>query len=243
MQWIIKKIGYFMYLILGTSATESMVAAGNIFVGQTESPLIIRPFLKDCTDSELLAIMAAGMATISGSVLGAYISFGVNVVYVVTASVMAAPCVLALCKLSLPEKQESKFRNFKSMQLQGSNHLNLIQAAMSGASDAVPLVAAIGATLIAFLSVIAAFDGLLGWLANNVQLNTEEPLSLQMLLSYVCWPVTFLLGVEIKDVRKVSGLVGLKVAANEFIAYEKLREFVSFRRLGCAREMGQIAII
>lgn len=235
MEWLIKKIGFVMYSILRTSATESMVASGNIFIGQSEAPLLIRPYLKNCTNSELLAIMAAGMGTVAGSTLGAYINFGVDPVYVITASFMAAPTVLALSKIMYPETEKSKFKNFSEMKFENAEGVeNVVDAAAKGATDAVPLVANIAAALIAFMSIARAVDELLSQLGRL--LGQYDPLiTLDLIFSYLFYPISFILGVDNLDLLTVSQLIGKKIVINEFIAYQEMTSLLPYRSAGCVR--------
>lgn len=222
MEWIIMKLGYFIFIILGTSATESTVTASNIFIGQSEAPLVVRPYLARCTDSELLAIMAAGMGTIAGSTLGAYINFGVDPVYVITASFMAAPTVLALSKLMYPETNESEFKDFNKMKLERDETVNnIVDAAAKGAVDAVPLVANIAACLIAFISIVRLFDEILMELGRLIGLY-DPLITTNLIFGYVFYPIAFILGVDQVDVFTVSSLLGKKLVINEFIAYEDM---------------------
>jgi len=229
MQWLILKIAWIMQKTLSTSATESMVAAGNIFVGQTESPLLIRPYINDLTTSELFAVMVCGFGTISGSVLGAYLGFGIEPSYVITACVMAAPCALAVAKLQYPETKVSKFSDYKDLVLDDSGHRNFIEAAFSGVSAAIPLVLNIGANLVAFLGLLAAVNGFLNWFGGLLDFSE---LSFELMCSYVFLPVTFFMGIEWQDCFKAAELIGVKIFLNEFIAYEDLSEMLVARDNG-----------
>uniref|UniRef100_F6TJL2 Sodium/nucleoside cotransporter n=1 Tax=Ciona intestinalis TaxID=7719 RepID=F6TJL2_CIOIN len=229
MQWLIFKIAWLMQMTLNTSATESMVAAGNIFVGQTESPLLIRPYLDDLTTSELHAVMTAGFGTIAGSVLGAYLGFGIQAVYVITACVMAAPCALAVSKLVYPETKKSKFRSHAGLLLEKTEHRNIIEAAFVGASQAIPLVLNIGGNLIAFLALLSAVNGFLSWFGG---LMDCPQLSFEMICSYVFMPITFLMGISWTDCFKCAELIGSKIFLNEFYAYEALSDMLQIRDTG-----------
>ncbi|XP_076825166.1 sodium/nucleoside cotransporter 1-like [Clavelina lepadiformis] len=229
MQWIILKLAWLMQISLNTSATESMVAAGNIFVGQTESPLLIRPYLEDLTTSELHAVMTAGFGTIAGSVLGAYISFGIQPLYVITACVMAAPCALAVSKLVYPETKQSKFLNCEGLALRNTDQHNILEAAFVGASQAIPLILNIGGNLIAFLSLLAAVNGFLNWFGGLVD---YPQLSFEVICSYIFMPVSFLMGVDWQDCFKAGELIGKKIFLNEFIAYQSLAEMIKLRDSG-----------
>ncbi|KAH0628227.1 hypothetical protein JD844_009105 [Phrynosoma platyrhinos] len=166
MQWLIKKVGWVMQITLGTSPVESLVAAGNIFVGQSESPLLVKPYLPYVTKSELHAIMTAGFATIAGSVLGAYISFGVSATHLLTASVMSAPAALAIAKLFWPETEQPQITLQQGTSLGKGDSQNLLEAASQGASSSIFLVANIAATLISFLALLAFCNSALSWLGN-----------------------------------------------------------------------------
>uniref|UniRef100_A0A3B4C2V2 Sodium/nucleoside cotransporter n=1 Tax=Pygocentrus nattereri TaxID=42514 RepID=A0A3B4C2V2_PYGNA len=168
MQWVIIKISWIMQITMGTSPTESLSVAGNIFVGQTEAPLLIRPYLKDMTKSEIHAVIVGGFATIAGSVMGAFISFGIDASSLIAASVMAAPCALAMAKLSYPETEESKFKSEAEIKVDGGDEKNILEAASAGASTSIGLVANIGANLIAFLAILDFINAALRWLGGMV---------------------------------------------------------------------------
>uniref|UniRef100_A0A8C7DI59 Solute carrier family 28 member 1 n=1 Tax=Oncorhynchus kisutch TaxID=8019 RepID=A0A8C7DI59_ONCKI len=170
MQWLIIKIAWVMQITMGTSPTETLSVAGNIFVGQTEAPLLIRPYLMDMTKSEVHAVMVGGFATIAGSVMGAFISFGIDASSMISASAMAAPCALAISKLSYPETEEKTFLHQRKISrwLVGIDEQNILEAASSGASTSIGLVANIAADLIAFLAILAFINASLGWLGGLV---------------------------------------------------------------------------
>uniref|UniRef100_A0A3Q0QTG5 Solute carrier family 28 member 1 n=1 Tax=Amphilophus citrinellus TaxID=61819 RepID=A0A3Q0QTG5_AMPCI len=167
MQWLILKISWVMQITMGTSPTETLSVAGNIFVGQTEAPLLIRPYLKDMTKSEIHAVMTGGFATIAGSVMGAFISFGIDASSLISASVMAAPCALAISKLSYPETEESSFKSKQNIKV-ASDEQNILEAVSSGASASIGLVANIAANLIAFLAILGFINAALKWLGGMV---------------------------------------------------------------------------
>ncbi|XP_044876842.1 solute carrier family 28 member 3 isoform X2 [Mauremys mutica] len=176
MQWLINKVGWIMQVTLGTTPVESLVAAGNIFVGQTESPLLVRPYLPYVTKSELHSIMTSGFSTIAGSVLGAYISFGVSASHLLTASVMSAPASLAISKLFWPETKIPQITLKSGVKMEKGDSKNLLEAASQGASASIPLVANIAVNLIAFLALLSFVDSALSWLGNMFnypQLNFE----------------------------------------------------------------------
>uniref|UniRef100_A0A4W6C9E5 Sodium/nucleoside cotransporter n=1 Tax=Lates calcarifer TaxID=8187 RepID=A0A4W6C9E5_LATCA len=206
MQWLILKISWAMQITMGTSPTETLSVAGNIFVGQTEAPLLIRPYLKDMTKSEIHAVMTGGFATIAGSVMGAFISFGIDASSLISASVMAAPCALAISKLVLSRDR-------------GESLQNILEAASSGASASIGLVANIAANLIAFLAILGFINKALSWLGSMVGYPS---ITFQVFCSYVFMPVAFMMGIPYDESFVVAELIGTKLFLNEFVAYEKL---------------------
>ncbi|XP_072291870.1 sodium/nucleoside cotransporter 1 isoform X2 [Eucyclogobius newberryi] len=219
MQWLILKISWVMQITMGTSPTETLSVAGNIFVGQTEAPLLIRPYLKDMTKSEIHAVMTGGFATIAGSVMGAFISFGIDASSLISASVMAAPCALALSKLSFPETEESVLKSDKSIEVDCGNEQNVLEAASSGASASIGLCANIAANLIAFLAILDFINKGLQWLGGMVG---YPELTFELLCSYIFMPVAFIMGIPYKESFTVAEMLGTKLFLNEFVAYEKL---------------------
>ncbi|XP_030313053.1 sodium/nucleoside cotransporter 2 isoform X2 [Calypte anna] len=171
MQWLIVKISWVLQVSMGTTPTETLSVAGNIFVGQTEAPLLIRPYLADMTFSEIHAVMTGGFATIAGSVMGAYISFGIDAASLIAASVMAAPCALAMSKLVYPEVEESKFKGKGNIDLSSREEKNILEAASNGAAASVVLVANIAANLIAFLAVLEFINAALRWFGEMVDIE------------------------------------------------------------------------
>ncbi|MFT7806739.1 sodium/nucleoside cotransporter 2-like [Arapaima gigas] len=219
MQWIIVKIAWIMQITMGTSPTETLSVAGNIFVGQTEAPLLIRPYLPEMTSSEIHAVMTGGFATIAGSVMGAYISFGIDASSLISASVMAAPCALALAKLSYPETNKAKFTNKDQIKMDSGGEQNILEAASNGASASIPLVANIAANLIAFLAILDFINAALRWLGGMVGF---PQVTFEMICSYVFMPVTFMMGIPYEESFAAAELIGTKLFLNEFLAYERL---------------------
>uniref|UniRef100_A0A8D2ZFJ6 Sodium/nucleoside cotransporter n=1 Tax=Scophthalmus maximus TaxID=52904 RepID=A0A8D2ZFJ6_SCOMX len=233
MQWLMLKISWVMQITMGTSPTETLSVAGNIFVGQTEAPLLIRPYLKDMTKSEIHAVMTGGFATIAGSVMGTFILFGIDATSLLSASVMAAPCALAISKLSYPETEESPFKEEKNIKV--AYEQNILEAASSGASASIGLVANIAANLIAFLAILAFINEALGWLGGMVGYPS---ITFQLICSYVFMPVAFIMGVPYEDSFIVAELIGTKLFITEFVAYEKLSELKNNRLNGLAEVIG-----
>ncbi|XP_059362354.1 sodium/nucleoside cotransporter 2-like isoform X1 [Carassius carassius] len=219
MQWIITKISWVMQVTMGTSSTETLSVAGNIFVGHTEAPLLIRPYLKDMTKSEIHSVMTGGFATIAGSVMGAFISFGIDASSLISASVMAAPCALAISKLSYPETEKNKFTSESQIKVDGGGEQSVLEAVSGGASASIGLVANIAANLIAFLAILDFINATLRWLGGMVG---YPYVTFELICSYVFMPVTFMMGIPYEESFTVAELIGTKLFLNEFIAYEKL---------------------
>ncbi|XP_026112984.1 sodium/nucleoside cotransporter 2-like [Carassius auratus] len=219
MQWIITKISWVMQVTMGTSSTETLSVAGNIFVGHTEAPLLIRPYLKDMTKSEIHSVMTGGFATIAGSVMGAFISFGIDASSLISASVMAAPCALAISKLSYPETEKNKFTSKSQIKVDGGGEQNVLEAVSGGASASIGLVADIAANLIAFLAILDFINATLRWLGGMVG---YPDVTFELICSYVFMPVAFMMGIPYQESFTVAELIGTKLFLNEFIAYEKL---------------------
>ncbi|KAL4221946.1 hypothetical protein ACF0H5_017997 [Mactra antiquata] len=226
MQAIIKVLGRFLAFCMGTTPAESINAAANIFVSMTESPLMIRPFLATMTRSELHAVMTGGFATIAGSVLGAFISFGVPANHLLSASVMSAPAALAISKLSYPETETSKASKKDFSKMEKSPESNLIEAASNGATASIKICGAVAVNVIAFLSLLQFLNATLTWMGDRVGV---EDLTFQLICSYVLFPVSYFMGVEVDDCRKVAELIGIKVFTNEFIAYGDLKILIANR--------------
>ncbi|MBS7344469.1 MAG: NupC/NupG family nucleoside CNT transporter [Caryophanon sp.] len=214
MQIIIKFIGGFLSKILGTSQAESVNAAANIFVGQTEAPLVIRPFLSKMTRSELFAVMTGGLASVSGSVLVGYSLLGVPLEYLIAASFMAAPAGLVMAKLLLPETEEVDATNFKMEKDTAST--NVIDAAARGAADGLQLALNVGGMLLAFIALIALLNGMLGGVFGWFGV---EGVTIEGILGYVFAPIAFVIGVPWEEAVKAGSFIGQKLVLNEFVAY------------------------
>ena len=217
MERIVKIIGGFIQKILGTTKAESMVAATNIFIGQSEAPIAIKPFLSKMTSSEIFAVMVCGMATVSGSVLGGYAAAGVEMKYLIAASFMAAPAGLMMAKLIVPEDESINSDSFEiDENLLNERSVNVIDAAAKGALQGLQLALSIGALLLAFIGLIALVNLIIGWLGG---LFNFSGLSLQQILGFILQPLAFLIGVPWDETRQVGSLLGQKLVLNEFIAY------------------------
>ncbi|XP_071506310.1 solute carrier family 28 member 3-like [Diadema antillarum] len=229
MQTVIGKIAWLMQRTMKTTASESLSAAGNIFIGQTEAPLLIRPYLPKMTRSEIHAVMTGGFATIAGSVLGAFVLSGISATHLIAASVMSAPAALAVSKLIYPETEESQTVTVEDVKLPKGDERNFIEAASKGASTAVPLVLNIAANLITFLALKALLNGILSYLGGLVGF---PQLSFELICSYVFMPIAYMMGVEWADCRTVAELIGIKTFINEFVAYERLAVILDERAQG-----------
>jgi CNT family concentrative nucleoside transporter len=213
LQFVVRLMARAMMFLMRTSGAETLSAAANVFMGQTEAPIIVKPFVPRMTQSELLAMMVGGMATISGGVMAVYISLGADPVAILTTSVMAAPCGLYLSKLLLPELDVPETRGEAPINVE-KLHVNAVDAAAGGASDGLQLAVNVAAMLIAFLAFIALFDYLLG--------QIWAGLTLAKVFAVVFAPVAFLMGVPSADVGPLADLLGTKLVANEFVAFVKL---------------------
>lgn len=215
MQWIIRIIGGALQKALGTSRTESMSATANIFVGQTEAPLVVRPFIATMTNSELFAIMVGGLASIAGSVMAGYAQMGVPIEYLVAASFMAAPGGLLMAKLMHPETEEAK-NDMEDLPEDPDKPANVIDAAAAGASSGMHLALNVGAMLLAFVGLIAMMNGIIGGVGGWFGM---EGLTLELILGYIFMPLAFLIGVPWNEALVAGSFIGQKIVVNEFVAY------------------------
>lgn len=230
MSKVIKVISGVMERTMKTSGAESLSAASNIFVGQTEAPLVVKPFIDTMTKSELMAIMTAGFATVAGSVLAAFVGFLVTGIpdiagHLLAASIMSAPAALVMAKLFVPETDTPHTAEADNVSVDNPDK-NIIDAAARGASEGMRLAINIAAMLIAFLGLIALVNTALGYLGSTEWLNIEE-LSLSYIFGKVFAPFAFLLGVEWKDCGHIGELIGNKLMINEFVAYLSLKDMIA----------------
>ena len=222
LQWIVRKFAMIMVRFMGTSGTDSLSASADIFVGQTEAPLLIKPYVSTMTNSELMAVMTGGFATIAGGVMAAYVGMGVPAKHLLAASVMSAPAALVMAKLMFPEKEKSHTAGKVDIEVERP-WANVIDAAASGAADGLKLALNVGAMLIAFVALIALLDWPIGWLGG---LAGFPELSLNVVLGWVCSPLAWLMGVPWAEADKVGTLIGIKTAVNEFVGYVRMEEMV-----------------
>lgn len=221
MQFVVKAMAVGMQKIMGVSGAESTNVAASIFMGQTEAPLTIKPFLAGLTESELFTIMVAGMAHVSGAVMAAYVKIaGVSIIHLLTAVIMTAPATIMLAKIFIPETGKPATAGRVDIKVE-KTAVNVIDAAAQGAGDGLHLALNIGGMLIAFLALIAMCNGILGWL-HTLPLLGWLPASLERVFGILFAPVAFLLGVPWKDCGVIGDLLGTRLVLNEFVAFLKL---------------------
>lgn len=233
MKWVIRILGGTLHKIIGSSRPESMSAAANIFVGQTEAPMMVRPFIASMTRSELFAVMVGGMASVSGSVLAGYAGVGVELKYLIAASFMAAPAGLLMAKMIIPETEKpredldeiiaGKTADGNKDVIVEERSVNVIDAAAAGASSGVQLAINVGAMLIAFVALIALINGLFGWVGGWFG---YPDLSLQQLFGYMFQPVAYIVGVNWEEAHLAGSFIGQKLVINEFVAF---LDFVNYK--------------
>ncbi len=223
MQHIVRGIAIAMQRVMGASGAESLNMAANIFMGQSEAPLTIRPYLEKLTRSELMTVMTGGMATISGALLIAYVRIGgVPVEHMLTAVIMTAPAAILMAKMIEPETETPETYGQVPRE-SGSNDVNVIDAAARGASEGLYLALNVGAVLIAFVALIAVTNGLLAWLHGLPYMNWL-PQNLQAIFAFVFAPVAWTMGVAWADAGTIGDLLGTRMVINEFVAYAQLGE-------------------
>ena len=256
MKWIINLIGGALSKLLGSSRAESLSATANIFVGQTEAPLVVKPFINTMTKSELFAVMCGGLASVAGSVLAGYANMGVPLEYLIAASFMAAPGGLLFAKIIMPETESPKV-DLSDLDEDSDTEkpVNVIDSAASGASSGLKLALNVGAMLLAFVGLIALLNGVFGGVGSVVGI---EDLTLERILGYIFSPLAFLIGVPWSEATTIGSFIGQKLVVNEFVAYlnfvpylsedaplilsEKSKAIVSFALCGFAN-LSSIAIL
>lgn len=223
MEWVVKIVGGALHKIIGTGAIESMNAAANIFVGQTEAPLVVKPYLKSLTEAQMFTVMVSGVASIAGTVLAGYVLMGAELKYLLAAAFMAAPGGLLMAKIIMPDDEVVGAGKPEKLVMEPSQHKNLILAAASGTTDGLRLAVNIGAMLIAFVALIALFNGLIGGLFG---LFGIEGITLQLILGKVFQPLMYLLSVPWAEAEAAGALFGEKIILNEFVAFSHLGEYL-----------------
>ena len=251
MQFVVKIVGTALQKVIGTGPVESMNAAANVFVGQTEAPLVVKPYLKGLSEPQMFAVMCSGLASVAGTVLVAYSSFGAEMKYLLAASFMAAPGGLLMAKMLMPDDPGKAGEDTADFKFAKSEHQNVFLAAASGAGDGLRLAVNIGAMLVAFVALIHLFNGLLGWVAGWF----GQELTLQMILGWIFAPLMYLLSIPWAEAQAAGALFGEKIILNEFVAFinmdgylaevsasERTKAIVTFSLCGFAN-LSSIAIL
>ncbi len=221
MEWLVKIVGGALHRIIGTGAIESMNAAANVFVGQTEAPLVVKPYLKNLTEEQFFAVMVSGLASIAGTVLAGYVLLGANINYLLAAAFMAAPGGLLMAKIIMPDTEAAPAGGHEKLQMERSKHGNLILAAASGTSDGLRLAVNIGAMLVAFVALIALVNGLVGGVFSVFGI---DGVTMQSILGKIFQPLMYLLSVPWAEAEAAGALFGEKIILNEFVAFSHLND-------------------
>jgi len=221
MQWVVKILARLMQATLGTSGAESLAASANIFVGHTEAPLVVRPYIDGMTHSELNAMMVGGFATVTGGLLAVYHGMGINTGHLVTASVISAPAALLIAKVMLPEEGTPETLGHVRVEIPRRG-VNMIEAAALGATDGMKLAVNVAVMLIAFLAIIAMVNAFTAWVGSWFGMQW----SLAAGFGYVFTPLAWIMGIEPQDCYEAGQLLGLKIVANEIVAYGEMGSMI-----------------
>jgi CNT family concentrative nucleoside transporter len=230
MEWLVRLVGGALHKIIGTGAIESMNAAANIFVGQTEAPLVVKPYLRGLTEAQFFAVMVSGVSSIAGTVLAGYVLMGAQLEYLLAAAFMAAPGGLLMAKIIMPDDTYIPPSGHEKLKMEPSHHKNVILAAAAGTSDGLRLSVNIGAMLVAFVALIALFNGLVGGLSSLLGIDTllgVEQVTLQLILGKVFQPLMYLLSVPWAEAEAAGALFGEKLILNEFVAFSHFNEYLA----------------
>lgn len=219
LQRVVRVMALVMQRCMRTSGSESLSAAANIFVGQTEAPLLIKPYIPGMTRSEIMAMMTGGMATIAGGVMAAYVGFGISAGHLLTASVISAPASLMIAKIMVPETEQSETASTSPMSFE-KTATNSIDALCRGASDGLMLSLNVMAMVIVFVAVVALANFLLAWPQRH--LGVAEPVTFQVIFGWVNAPIAWLMGISAKDVVPVGQILGERIVLNELFGYLSL---------------------
>ncbi|HDY8038025.1 TPA: NupC/NupG family nucleoside CNT transporter [Vibrio vulnificus] len=216
---VINLIGGAVQKLLGTGRAESLSATANIFVGMIEAPLVVKPYLKHMSDSQFFAVMTCGLASVAGGTLVGYASLGVELNYLIAAAFMSAPAGLLMAKILMPET-EAQAEDVQMENVEMPKATNVVEAMADGAMSGLRIAVAVGATLLAFVSVIALLNGLLGWVGSWFGIS----LSFELILGYLFAPVAWLLGIPWHEAITAGSLIGNKIVVNEFVAFIQLMQ-------------------
>src|SRR5579864_8846731 len=221
MQWVVRGMAVIMLKTMGVSGAESLNVAASIFMGQTEAPLTIKPFIAGMTESELFTIMTSGMAHVSGAVMAAYVLIAhVEIQHLLTAVIMTAPATIMLAKIFIPETEKPATAGKVEIKVE-KTAVNVIDAAAQGAGDGLRLALNIGAMLIAFIALIAMVNGILGWV-HSLPYMGWVPETLQKIFGLIFSPLAWVMGVSWKDAPDIGNLLGTRLVLNEFVAFTQL---------------------
>jgi CNT family concentrative nucleoside transporter len=223
LQFIVRIFAKVMVRFMGTSGAESLASAVNVFVGQTEAPLLIRPYVPSLTQSELMAVMTGGFANIAGGVLAAYVAMGIDAGHLIASSVMSAPASLVMAKLMFPETQQSATAGQVTLEVERP-WANVLDAAADGASEGLKLALNVAGMLIAFIALVALVDAILGGIGG---LLGAPQLSLQGILGFLFRPLAWVMGVPWSEAGQVGSLLGIKTVVNEFVGYAELQKMTA----------------
>lgn len=219
MQLVVRGLAWVMMRTMGTSGAESLSVAASVFMGQTEAPLTIKPFLDRLTESELFVVMVGGMASVSGAILGAYVAIGqVPIAHLLTAVAMTAPVSIVMAKLMVPETDEPETMGTIDVDIPKTD-VNVLDAAASGASDGLKLALNVGAMLIAFVALVALANVVLGVITIG-----DEPLTMQRIMGWLFFPIAVLMGVPIAEAQEVGSVLGTRIVLNELYGFDMIRE-------------------
>jgi len=224
MEFLVKFVGGLLHRVIGTGTVESMNAAANIFVGQTEAPLVVKPYLRGLSEPQMFAVMSSGVASIAGTVLAGYVLMGAEIKYLLAASFMAAPGGLLMAKLLMPDADPVPASGHEKLKMERSKHANVIMAAGAGTTDGLRLAVNIGAMLVAFVGLIALFNGLVGGLFG---LFGVDGITLQFLLGKLFQPLMWLLSIPWDEAAGAGALFGEKLILNEFVAFSHLGDYLA----------------
>jgi CNT family concentrative nucleoside transporter len=222
MQIIIRVFAWVMTRVMGASGAESLNVAASIFMGQTEAPLTIRPFLPDLTRSELMTVMTSGMAHVSGGIMAAYIAFGIDPKHLLSAVIMTAPGTLLMAKMLVPETQQATTAGkvvMRAEEEKTEKEEHLLGAISRGTTDGLYLALNIAAMLISFLALIALTNGIMGGIHNHIR---YFPHSLEQVFGYIFWPIAWVIGIPAHDCAAVGNLLGIRMVLNELVAFSQL---------------------
>lgn len=224
MEWVVKIVGGAIQRIIGTGSIESMNAAANIFIGQTEAPLVVKPYLRGLTEPQFFAVMVSGVSSIAGTVLAGYVLMGANLTYLLAAAFMAAPGGLLMAKILMPDEPGTGPKQHDKLVMERSDHKNVILAAAAGTSDGLRLAVNIGAMLLAFVGLIALFNGLVGGI---FAIFGVEGVTMQMILGKLFKPLMYLLSIPWHEAEAAGALFGEKLILNEFVAFSHLDDYLA----------------